>query len=432
MIVPRNRLIAWTALAGLPFAAIAAAEPALATVALGLFAGLVAVDAALAPRRLRGLGVELPVTARLQKDRAGEIEVRVRNESQTAREVRIGVPFPGEIASPHDDQSVALPAGAEWSRLAWQCTPSRRGRFFLNSCRIETASPLGFWAARATLPAQAELRVYPNLFDERKNVAALFLNRGHFGIHAQRRTGKGRDFEKLREYVPGDSYDEIHWKASARRGRPVTKVFQVERTQEVYVVIDASRLSARGNMLERFVTAALMLGVATEQQGDLFGLVTFDDKVRGFVRAKGGGAHFDACRDALYTLEPRIVSPDFEELGTFLRTRLRKRALLVVLTALDDPVVAENFTRCADLICRQHLVLVNMPRPAGAEPFFSSEARRTDDIYERLGGHMQWHGLRELEKVLQRRGVQFNLVEDERLSARLVSQYLEVKARQLL
>ena len=56
--------------------------------------------------------------------------------------------------------------------------------------------------------------------------------------------GKGREFEKLREYIPGDSYDEIHWKATAKRGRPVTKVFQIERTQEVYVVIDASRLSA--------------------------------------------------------------------------------------------------------------------------------------------------------------------------------------------
>src|SRR5207249_6090507 len=85
----------------------------------------------------------------------------------------------------------------------------------------------------------------PNLFSERKQLVALFLNRGTFGLHAQRQIGKGRDFEKLREYIPGDSFDEIHWKASAKRGRPVTKVFQIERTQEVYVIIDASRLSAR-------------------------------------------------------------------------------------------------------------------------------------------------------------------------------------------
>src|SRR5438105_2526977 len=110
---------------------------------------------------------------------------------------------------------------------------------------LEAASPLGFWAVRRSLPINLELRVYPNLLRERKSLAALFLNRGAFGLHAQRQIGKGRDFEKLREYIPGDSSDEIHWKATAKRGHPVTKVFQIERTQEVYVIIDASRLSAR-------------------------------------------------------------------------------------------------------------------------------------------------------------------------------------------
>ena len=87
--------------------------------------------------------------------------------------------------------------------------------------------------------------MYPNLFDERKHVAALFLNRGHYGIHSQRIMGKGREFEKLREYSHGDSMQDVHWKASAKRGALVTKVFQVERTQEVYVLVDSSRLSAR-------------------------------------------------------------------------------------------------------------------------------------------------------------------------------------------
>ena len=80
--------------------------------------------------------------------------------------------------------------------------------------------------------------------------------------------------------------------------------------------------------LERFLTAALVLGLAAEQQGDLFGLVAFSDKIESFVRAKNGKAHYSACRDALYTLQPRIVTPDFEELCTFLRLRLRRRGNL--------------------------------------------------------------------------------------------------------
>src|SRR5204863_6499793 len=111
----------------------------------------------------------------------------------------------------------------------------------IDAVYLEAQSPLGFWAVRKKAPAQSEIRVYPNLLTERKNLAALFLHRGAFGLHAQRQVGKGRDFEKLREYLPGDGFDEIHWKATARRGKPITKSFQIERTQEVYVIVDALR-----------------------------------------------------------------------------------------------------------------------------------------------------------------------------------------------
>jgi uncharacterized protein (DUF58 family) len=299
---------------------------------------------------------------------------------------------------------------------------------------METASGLGLWAIRRARKTNCELRVYPNFLDERKHVAALFLNRGRLGIHAQRQVGKGRDFEKLREYIPGDSYDEIHWKASAKRGRPVTKVFQAERTQEVYVVLDASRLMARDpSMFERYITAGLLLGVAAEQQGDSFGMIAFSDRILHFARARSGKSQFNVCRDMLFTLQPQGVTPDFDELASFIRTRLRKRALLVFLTTLDDPALAENFLHAMDLICRQHLILVNMLRPAPAQPLFSDAAVSTvDDVYVKLGGHLVWHDLRELGKVLQRRGVQFSLLEKETLTARLVSQYVNVKAMQLI
>jgi len=176
-----------------------------------------------------------------------------------------------------------------------------------------------------------------------------------------------------------------------------------------------------------------VLGLAAEQQGDLFGLLTFSDKVEKFVRAKNGHAHYSACRDALYTLQPKIVTPDFDELCAFIRLRLRRRALLVFLTALDDPALAESFVRNIELIRRQHIVLVNMVQPPGVNPLFDSpNVAEVDDLYRHLGGHLQWQKLRELQKVLQRRGVRFSLLDNERLSAEIVAQYMDVKQRQLL
>jgi hypothetical protein len=96
-------------------------------------------------------------------------------------------------------------------------------------------------------------------------------------------------------------------------------------------------------------------------------------------------------------------------------------------------VLAASFVKNMDLIRRQHLVLVNMLQPPGVAPVFTNpNIASVDDLYQHLGGHLLWHNLRELEKVLQRRGVRFSLLKNERLSAELVSQYLSVKQRQLI
>ena len=192
-------------------------------------------------------------------------------------------------------------------------------------------------------------------------------------------------------------------------------------------------LSTENYTLERFITASLILGLAAEKQGDLFGLITFSDQVGTFIRARSGPAHYHSCRDALHTLEARTVTPDFEELASFIRLRLRRRALLLFLTSLDDPALAESFTRGMDLIARQHLVLVNMIQPAGARPLFTDDGVENEDaLYERLGGHLRWRQLRELEKTLQRRGVRCAQLDADKFSAQLVTQYLGVKQRQLL
>ena len=467
MIVPRSRLLIWVALIVLPFATIVGVAPASAPIALAiiaLFFVIALFDAVFSYGMLDRIKIGLPKIVRLSKDRAGQIELQINHEGRRQKQVRLALALPAELHSPQEDLTALLPEKTPLSRLIWPCTPLKRGNYILEKCHLESASTFGFWSIRGSTPVQSEVRVYPNLMSERKNVAALFLHRGGLGVHAQRQVGKGRDFEKLREYIPGDSYDEIHWKATAKRGKPVTKIFQIERTQEVYVIIDASRLSARKaevqsskfkvqspkstpvgdqpgtlnakaetSVLERFITAGLVLGLAAEQQNDLFGLITFSDKIHKFVRAKNGKAHFAACRDSLYTLHPRIVTPDFDELSTFIRLRLRRRALLVVLTSLDDPVLAESFVRNMDLVCRQHLILVNMMQPPAAKPVFSDPHVATvDDIYQQLGGHILWNNLRELEKVLQHRGVRFSLVNNEKLSAQLVTQYFSVKRRQLI
>ena len=454
-LIPRTKLIIWVGLIFIPVFGLAAVIPAVAGTEIGLTIGFLAIviaDAAVSRKQLTGIRVTLPAVVRLSVGRESEMTLSIENGAAEVKQLRLGLAFPREVYSPTEDLVTILPAGTPYSLVAWPFRALKQGLYLLENCYLETTSRMGFWSLRKTQAARAEVRVYPDLFRERKKLSGLFLNRG-IGIHTLRQVGKGREFEQLREYLPGDSYEDIHWKATARRGQPITKVYQIERTQQIYVIIDGSRLSVRNSdphgarsatlgetevddhtsILERYAAAALIMGLAADRQADEFGLLAFDDRVRKFVRAKSGKAHYDVCRDALHTLQARSVTPDFGELFTFIATKIRRRALLIVLTNLDDPVLAESFTANIDVISRRHLVLVNMLKPAGVKPLFSDPlAKDIDDIYRKLGNHLLWRQLRETEKYLRRHRVGFYLLENENLCTDIVSQYLTVKRRQLI
>jgi len=218
MIVPRSRLLFWVGMVFLPFTMLANAVPGTSLLSGGIAAGLLLVcfmDALLGRDRLRGIKVELPEVVRLSKGREGQMILRIHNDRMTIKQLRLGLAFPHGIFSPSRDMIAQLPEGSSSSTLTWPLRGLRKGLYLLDKCYLEVKSPLGLWAVRRAVSARAEIHIYPNLYNERKHLTSLFLNRG-IGIHAQRQVGKGRDFEQLREYFPGDSYEDIHWKATAK------------------------------------------------------------------------------------------------------------------------------------------------------------------------------------------------------------------------
>lgn len=463
MIVPSPRLLWIAGSLVVPLSAVAGAMPEYAPMALGCL-GLVAIaavfDAVRSSAILRSLQFKPGTVLRLSRGRSGAVDLLIEaGTAPPADPVRLALQLPKALTTSQPELICRIGPGT--SRLSWPIGVLERGGHWIHALFMETPSRWRLWEIRDSATLNAEVRGYPDLFRDRAAVAAIFLNRSGLGSHAQRQVGKGRDFEKLREYIAGDSLEDIHWKATAKRGRPVTKVFQVERTQEVYVVVDYSRLNGRvcrskpmhidssstqtsgtGNpagpeleesFLDVSLRAALLVGVAAERQGDRFGLVTFADRIQAFLPAGSGAAHFGACREALYTLQPVSASPDFEELASFLRQRVRRRSLILVLTSLDDPVIAEGFLRGIDLLRNQHLLVVGMLRPEGVRPVFHNpEVERPDELYGELAGHFRSQSLREMELTLRRRGVAFSLTDGAHLTTDLIRQYLAVKQRQAL
>ncbi len=454
MIVPRSRLIIIIALVLLPAALLAAyssraAAGAWSAAAVVLL--LACLDAARGPRRLKGLQVATPAIIRLTAGRSAQVLITLEKTQPPGLTVHLGLALPSAVQSEQRVLKIALLPEQTTCLVKWPCRALERGCHALEACYLEITSAWGLWSVRRRFALSSEIRAYPDLVIGRRQIAGL-QQRSEMGLRTLRRMGKGREFEQLREYLPGDSYEDVDWKATARRRYPVTRVFQIEQSQEIYVVLDASRLSTRkpeaisggthtadgdawgqASIFERYLIATLMMGMTAGRAADRFGLLIFSDKIDCFIKAGRGRGHFNACRDALYNRRPSFVSPDFEELFTFIGTHLRKRALLVFLTSLDDPVLAENFVQAMPAAVKKHILVVNMLRPVGAHPLFSEDnVQQVDDIYAHLVGHMLWNSLAELRPTLRRQGAAFHLLDNEALCAELVQQYVDIKQRQVI
>jgi uncharacterized protein (DUF58 family) len=447
MIAPRPGLIGWGAAIVLPLTILSTLLPSWRTLtlpALALFVVITLLDLLWNWRKHRNLEFVVPDTVRTIAGRSFQLPLRFFAPPAQPGAIRVGLALPSSF-SMVSDTLLTLKSGEPPLPILLELRAESRGIFLISQLFFDWISPLGWWIYRERQPIRCQVRVYPDLTTEGRQLAR-FLKRNEVGIHHYRHLGRGREFEKLREYEPGDGFDTIHWKATAKRRHPITKVYQTEKAQEVYVALDSSRLSGRlvaneytesaGKQiptLEREIASSLLLCAAAQSQGDLFGLLTFSDKIDHLVTARSGPAHFNRCRDVLAGLQTRLVSPDFGEIASTLMARIKRRALIVFLTSLDDPVLAETFLSSMDFVARRHLVLAVMLLAPSVRPLFSPPGvEKIDDIYQNIAGHLHWTRLIELRRQLQQRGIQLCLVSNKSVSLEMVSQYIALKRRQAL
>jgi uncharacterized protein (DUF58 family) len=449
MIAPRLRLVLTMFSVAVPLATVAGLNHKLAPISVLLIgAAILAVlfDLLVGGDQYRALEFSLPDFVRGIVNEVAQLETRVKHNDRKKAVIRVAVSFPDGLDPERDQNVIKLRETPPEGVTQFPFVGRFRGTFHIQNVYFDWHSPLGFWIHRERRTVQCEVRIYPNLRIESKQVAH-FLAHGAIGLHARPQLGRGREFEKLREYEQGDGFDEIHWKATAKRQFPVTKVFQLERSQEIYVAVDTSRLSARPipepfvscgkrkltTHLDRAISAALLLCVAAERQGDRFGFICFSDRVNHLFKARSGPTHFNACRELTLSLFPQSVSPDFTEVAATIKNRVKHRSLIVVMTSLDDPVIADDFVAAVETLSRQHLVLAIMIAHEGVQPLFSGDpVDNVDQIYWKLGGHLQWARLQNLQRILARKAVQFHILPNHGAAVKLVSHYMDAKRRQVL
>ncbi|MCB9592231.1 MAG: DUF58 domain-containing protein [Sandaracinaceae bacterium] len=435
-LIPGTRLAALAA-GGLPLALFDGGT------GLGLGAALV-YDAALvvgAALEARGLGRRAPEVERRMESRLvvgvpNTIVIRLRNVD--ARPVRVTVRDdlpPGWEADP-GELRIDLPGHAR-REVSYTVVPPKRGRYRFGDLHLKLEGVARLGASVVAVPSGVDARVFPNVLGPRRyELAARLGDLAAEGFRSIRQSGGGGEFEQLREYVAGDAYRDLDWKSTAKRQRPVTRVFEQERSQTVILAIDAGRMMATRlgaiTKLDHSINAALLLAWVALRKGDRVGLVVFGDQVRQFVPPGRGQGQYRKLLDALYSIEAEETFVDFRRFVEFVQIRQRKRALLVMFSDLLDEAHAMPLAEHAALLRRKHLaVCVTMHDPV-AEGLADAPVEDAKAAYMRAAAADLLAEREHVKAHLNKSGVRLVEAPPGELAVATVNRYLEIKARRSL
>ncbi|HVR09626.1 MAG TPA: DUF58 domain-containing protein [Thermoanaerobaculia bacterium] len=431
---PTARAIALAAL-GLPPALL----PALGAVRLwivwpvflGLLTLALAADARLSPRRGQlAATVELP----------GAIAIGERGLARLT--LRAPWRLPVIVAVDLSDRLVAQPrlhgeASLEGGVLTCPLLAKRRGRVAVERLWVRYTGPLGLIARVVVIEVGREVLVVPDTrpvraaalrFEAERNAGA--------GQKIERYTGDGSEFDSLREHVHGDDSRAIDWKASAHHKRLVARQNRAERNHQVVLAVDTGRLMAEPlagvPRLDHAATAALLLGYVSLRTGDRAGLAGFDSRLGLWLAPRSGLGAFQALQRGAGRLEYSSVETNFTLALTTLGARLTRRSLVVVLTELVDTVTAELMVENLSRLARRHAVIFVAMQDPGLAALAAAAPR---DLRAMNRAVVAAGLLRDREVVLRelaQRGIHALDASPQRVQARLINTYLEIKRRELI
>lgn len=311
--------------------------------------------------------------------RAVGLEVEVREVfspnfdvlARTVNGVVAAAPAPDDPTG-GPDQAVIVSGATRFER---QYAARIRGVQSLGDLRLRVRSPLGFLQRQARLHGSQRISIEPPLAGLNRILRLAASERWHdLGVRRLRRRGGLTEFESLREYVQGDDLNLIDWKAFARRGFPIVREFQEERGQELIVVVDGGRrmgattatgTGAGWTKLDHALDTGLELAAVALQAGDRVGFAIFDRRLRVYVPPVKGNRQLGRIKEAVFAEQPSGLESDLGRALRELSVLHRRRALLVIVSDVVDPLSAEHQRQALNSGSRRHgLVLATLDDPA--------------------------------------------------------------------
>lgn len=393
-----------------------------------------ATDALLLWHR-RGLTAERQCDSRFSNGDDNTVRLRLESSYPFPTKLRVTDEVPFIFQRRDVSFHVSMPLLGT-KTIAYHLRPTQRGTYGFGHVRAIATSPLRLIGRRYRLAEPMDVSVYPSYLMLRRYELLAMSNRlTDMGIKRVRQVGHDSEFEQIREYVKGDDFRSLNWKATARRAALMTNVYQAERSQQVYCLIDKGRVMQQAfrqmTLLDYSINATLMLSYVATRKDDKAGLITFADRFGTMLPASKRTGQMQHMQEALYAEHTTFGESDYAALVQTLNERLTKRSLLILFT---------NFTGQASLarqlpylrqLNKSHRLLVVFFEDSEMQEFVRTKASTTEDVYQHVIAEKMVHEQRHLVALLRQQGILALLTTPQQLSVDVVNKYLELKQRSM-
>lgn len=321
--------------------------------------------------------------------------------------------------------------------LTYLLRPVERGEYHFGALNVYVSGQIGL-IKRQYLFAQDEMvPTYPSYIQMRKYQLMAISNRlTEMGVKQIRRLGHTTEFEQIKDYVIGDDYRTVNWKATARSGQLMVNQYIDERAQNVYCLVDKSRLMKMPfegmSLLDYAINASLVLSNIAIYKQDKGGLITFAEKISSCVPASGKPIQMSLIMEVLYNQQTRFMEADYARLYAFVKRKIAHRSLMLLFTNFESISAMRRQLPYLTKIAKNHLLVVIFFENTELRSLIQSRPADTEEIYVKTIGENFAFEKRQIVKELEHHGIIAILSPPDQLTVNTVNKYLELKSRGMI
>ena len=364
-----------------------------------------------------------------------EVSILVENNSETPVHVTITDEAPAQLQLRGQKIGLGLAAG-ERKKTAYLVAPKTRGEYRFGNLNLFIKTNWKLAERRKVIAQEQSVAVYPSVLQMKS--FALHANSTVLstGRRRLRKLTKSYEFDQIKEYVRGDDYRGINWKATGRRAELMVNQYEEERAQRVYCVIDKGRTMlmpfAGLSLLDYAINASLALSNVILKREDRAGLITFSDKLGDVLTADDKPGQLQRILETLYRQRERAGESDYDLLYYASRRFLGGRSLLILFTNFESNYALDRVLPVLRRMARGHRIVVVLFENTEVADLLTDQTESVEDVYLKNTARRYLQERQLMAARLRRNGIGVVLTRPEELSGAVISQYLEMKARGLI